>query len=96
MLFSHEGKIEHYIKIIDTYRIASFFPVKKAKFCKKAKQIFKPPSHEIPDAEWEEFDSTKILDFGITKDDWFAFQGEIIFPQQNLTFFMMDIFIFKI
>ncbi|KAK8889565.1 Alpha-mannosidase 2C1 [Tritrichomonas musculus] len=86
MSFNQGNKIEQYIKIIDMYRIVSFHPIENAKVCRRAKLLFKPPSIEIPDTEWEEFDSTKPFDFGTTKDDWFAFQGDLTLTQEKIKF----------
>lgn len=77
-------KFNKIIELIETYRIISCFPVSNAKICKNAKQIFSPPSISLTDAQWEDFDATKPFDLGITKDDWFAFQGDLIIPQEIL------------
>ena len=78
MIHDPENLTKKFHKIFDLlneYRVFSFVPAFNAKICKRAHQIFNLPSEN--ELIWEDFDCSQSYDFGITHDDWFAFQFDI-------------------
>ena len=73
------SKIRKYLELIGTKVVISSAPAKNAKVCRHASASHKIPSSE--DYEWEDFDASQTFDFGTTKYDWFAFQGDVEAPK---------------